>query len=214
MFTIIFIGVLVTLVEWGEQFILCIICLEYKCFYWQVGKGSLCYMGAMWMQISQSCGALWSALSLPSNRILRFCINVLTEKVLIWLDMQKIWAFSVHIWHKVPFLIACFLFFSLQIWIFEEIKRSKKQSPVPCFRPLRMDRYILLIVKCSVRYLVLGEKSIQVSELLVLPILDHEVPGSGWRQNSAYDCKSASLHRGSLSFSPIISIWQIMLKRK
>ena len=94
--------------------------------------------------------------------------------------MQKILAFSVHIWHKVPFLIACFLFFSLQMsWIFEEIKRSKKQSPVPCFRPLRMDRYILLIVKCSVRYLVLGEKSIQVSELLVLPILDHEVPGSG-----------------------------------
>ena len=94
--------------------------------------------------------------------------------------MQKIWAFSVPIWHKVLFLIACFLFFSLQMSrIFEEIKRSKKQPPVPCFRQLRMDRYILLIVKCSVIYLVLGGKSIQVSELLVLPILDHEVPGSG-----------------------------------
>ena len=64
-------------------------------------------------------------------------------------------------------------------WIFEEIKRSKKQPPVPGFRPLRKDRYILLIVKCSVRYLVLGEKSIQVPDVLVLPILDHEVPGSG-----------------------------------
>ena len=93
--------------------------------------------------------------------------------------MQKIWAFSVHIWHKVPFLIACFLFFSLQLsWIFEENKRSKKKPPVSCFRPLRKDRYILL-VKCSVRYLVLGEKSIQVSKLLVLLILGHAVPGSG-----------------------------------
>ena len=62
-------------------------------------------------------------------------------------------------------------------WIFEEIKSRKKQPPVPYFRPLRMDRYILLIVNYSVRYLVSEEKSIQVSKLLVLPILDHEVVG-------------------------------------
>ena len=81
---------------------------------------------------------------------------------------------SLFSWHVL------LLFFSLQMsWIFEGIKRNKKQPPVPCFRPLRMDRYILLIVKCSVRYVVSEEKSIQVSELLVPPILDHEVPGSG-----------------------------------
>ena len=43
-------------------------------------------------------------------------------------------------------------------WIFKGIKRNKKQPPVPSFRPLRMDRYILLIVKCSVRYLVSEEE--------------------------------------------------------
>ena len=122
------------------------------------------------------CTLICTLLALLQNpEILYKCIDREGPDLTVWVCRR----FGPSLFRSLFSLHVFFLFFSLQMsWIFEEIKRSKKQPPVPCFRPLRMDRYIL-IVKYSVRYLVSDEKSIQMTKLLVLPILDHEVPGSG-----------------------------------
>ena len=127
------------------------------------------------------CTLICTLLALLQNpEILYKCIDREGPDLTVWVCRRFGPSLFIYGIRSLFSLHVFFLFFSLQMsWIFEEIKRSKKQPPLPCFRPLRMERYILLIVKCSVRYLVSEEKSVQVSKLLVLPILDHEVPGSG-----------------------------------